>query len=928
MAKLTPMQSVIQDMGKGKQFPALSLIRNDTEVATLISKLVKPRNEEKIINTNDSLHNVTNINQSSLVKISESIRQNIKDNDNIINLFPDIELGMQILISSIISPKDMVTNDLNYAIKSNILPPEVSASFIEKIKEHFEGYYEFEKNLSSILRESLFTSGACIYVTIPESSVDELINRRIYSTESIKENINTLNNNNKGGFLGSPFERYNSNRISIESLFEDSSNEMYSPFVQDINAENKFVNAFENFGKVIVSDNLDQIKLPLLLKKRREYLVKNKLNLRSKQRTVLEKIISSQDAAKNYQLPQKEERSIVKRLNEADLEKTIFKSPQNETVPFVTVKTKDVTQRRSYGRPLFYKLPTTAVIPVIEPGNTSEHVGYFVLHDEEGYPITGMASEEDLNTISNMLKEPSQGMTSYLLQRARRQLDNISCSELTLDKATQIYSDIVNSDLLLRLKNGIYGSNVKLSSTNDIYRIMLARTFKNQFTRLVFIPAEQVQYFAFRYHENGIGKTLLDDMKFILSLRAILLVSRTIGSIKNSIGVTEVRFKLDDRDPDPWSTIETGIDEIMKTTTQWLPAGMNRASDLVTWAQRAGFEFSFEGHPKIPDMNLEFSQKANSHTMPDTDLEENLRKQSIQGLGLSPENVDNGFSAEFATTIVNNNILLSQRVQIYQSILLPMLERQLRILVRNDQVFYKELVELLIKNKDNIHQSLTDEEKKYFEEDMFEFFEVFIEDIMEKVTISLPTPNFSNLVNQMTSMDEYLEALDKGLDAWMNSEFITQDFVKNAANYVDEARAAVRSYYLRKFMADNNILPELSNLTLLDVNGDPALDIYAIHNEHVQSVVKSMIGYLSRSQPFGEAADKDINNIGLDGETDYTPSDNSYDSTNDYDGDSFGESDNFGLDDNAFSNNENDSSEKEKNNNNNDDLGLDDNAFK
>ncbi|NYW24484.1 hypothetical protein C6506_28745, partial [Escherichia coli] len=106
-----------------------------------------------------------------------------------------------------------------------------------------------------------------------------------------------------------------------------------------------------------------------------------------------------------------------------------------------------------------------------------------------------------------------------------------------------------------------------------------------------------------------------------------------------------------------------------------------RDRDLVNWIQRAGLQFSYENNPLIPEVKIDFENANLSHTVPDSDLEEELRKQTIIALGLPPETVDNGFNPEFATTVVNNNILLSKRVLIYQKTLLTHLYRLINIII-------------------------------------------------------------------------------------------------------------------------------------------------------------------------------------------------------------------------------------------------------
>ena len=90
-------------------------------------------------------------------------------------------------------------------------------------------------------------------------------------------------------------------------------------------------------------------------------------------------------------------------------------------------------------------------------------------------------------------------MSSMLLSKASTVLGT-SCTSLNQDQASRIYADIVERDLIERLKNGLYGATLELGKVQEIYRIMLARSFANQYTQIIFLPTELVEYFAYKYN--------------------------------------------------------------------------------------------------------------------------------------------------------------------------------------------------------------------------------------------------------------------------------------------------------------------------------------------------------------------------------------------------------------------------------------------
>jgi hypothetical protein len=419
---------------------------------------------------------------------------------------------------------------------------------------------------------------------------------------------------------------------------------------------------------------------------------------------------------------------------------------------------------------------------------------------------------------------------------------------------------------------------------------MLARTLANQTTQMLYLPAEIVTYFAYKYDENGIGKSLLDDMRILNSLRAMMMFSRVMASLKNSIGRTEVKLKLDEHDPDPNKTIETAIHEISKTRQQYFPLGLNSPTDLVDWIQRSGFEYTFEGHPKIPDMNIGFNEKATNYPKPDTDLDDELKKRSIMGIGLSPETVDNGFTSEFATTVVSNNILLAKRVTQVQEHFSPLLTDHARKVVSNNGTLVEALRATITENFDKLKDVIEgNEELTGASQDSI--IEFLLQWFMNSFEINLPQPSSITLENQMAAFDIYEAALDKAIEAWISSAMLNSDMAGNISGNADNIKGIIKAYYLRKWMADNNVLSELSELTSLDETGKPAIDLFEMQSEHINGLIRSSTKLLSETKAMANAADKDIQRItggeGINATSSDTSSDGNTDTPTDdgFDGD-------------------------------------------
>jgi hypothetical protein len=822
-------------------YQPLSLVKKNPQLAATIAKLVSPRER---LTSGDIKKNVEySVNQTQVSEISQSISQRIIDADNIFQLFPDMELAAQILISSILSPKDMTGTELIMSSDVKNLPAELSAQIAELIKTNLNTVYKLQDELPAILRQMLFISGAYIQGVIPESSVDQLINQPYHLS---KESIDGVNEWAKKigsiGILGNieSNSHYHKNKFGLENL-EPVMKKDYNSVITAVklNTKERVPLLFADMT-IEVTDDYRILKLPQIISKARK--------------TSLENIFSSislQNAQESF-------------ISNSDFSAMLYKGVRLNQSPFNIVPTSEQTIRKNLTRPLLIKFPTESVIPVYTPGNEKDHVGYFVLIDAQGHPVTKSILLNQENGMVTPLGDQSASMSSLLLTRAKTNLREITNSDLKLDNINEIYASIVEADLLERLKRGIYGENIAIGRNTDVYRIMLARSLANQYTRLLYIPREICTYFAFNHYDNGVGKSLVDDLRVMLSLRAIILFSKVMALTKNAIAITHVNMTLDEDDPDPQATIEKAIHEIVRMRQQYFPLGINSPVDLVDWIQRAGLEFTFEGHPAIPNTKFDFENKNLQFTPPDDALDEMLRKQTYMALGLSPETVDNGFNSEFATTVVANNILLSKRILIYGQSFSAQLTEHVKKIIHNDPFIKEELIKFIKSNIDKISKYLDTSEKEMLDKDQDTLVLKLYKDYIDHFNISLPKPDITTIETQSSAYDQYAAALEKTLDAWVNSDFINTTVAGEVGSNVDLIKATLKNYFLRKWMTTNGYMTELGDITATDEDGLAVVDLYQINKDHLDGIIRSSVKFIKSMQGMAQAANKDLANIQAD----------------------------------------------------------------
>lgn len=155
----------------------------DLGMAALMSKLVPEVPSQRVgvggLTTDarpGKNKSIENLDLSLLTKISDTTANDVNDARSIFQLLPETQLAMQILTSSILSPKDMVTVSVNFALEQNRFNSELSSAMQAVIQEHFEKVYKISDLLTPSLEDALFMTGSYPLLILPENSIDDAIN--------------------------------------------------------------------------------------------------------------------------------------------------------------------------------------------------------------------------------------------------------------------------------------------------------------------------------------------------------------------------------------------------------------------------------------------------------------------------------------------------------------------------------------------------------------------------------------------------------------------------------------------------------------------------------------------------------------------------------------------------------------------------------
>lgn len=646
---------------------------------------------------------------SKMAAIVDRITQSVNDNKAMMELLPDLKLVKSILVSSILSPKDLSSVRLSIGVDAAKWEEEVDGDLVRHIENHFKSKYNLETKMKDIIGDALFEYGSYCLMVLPESTIVNLVNAgKVASNES-----------------------YNSVVARNANLFKP---------LNILNGSGADMTKLEGLG-IEISDNLNHLLVSSI---RRSHIAK----------------------------------SVWSKLG---MER--FKEE-----PEVTLGYGHMASLGRSDNPLVMKIPSDAVVPVHTPGDVSDHVGYFVILDENGVPVTATRDSNSMAALKDSINKAANGSalggliisTGFSIGGGANNPNKINPVEL-MDR----YIDAVEQELESQLKKGEYGTFVKVSKPRSMYYIMLTRALSQKCTRLIYVPKEIVTYFAYFYDEYGMGKSLLEDTKVFGSLRAILLFAEIMAGVKSSVGRTRLDITLDTDDPDPSATVEAIVHHFSGLQTEALPMGRLVAGDIVRALQKAAVDVNIDGGEAFPGTKTEVSDVSRDHRRPDSDLSERLKRMQYSGLGVPPEIVDSAMEGELATVVVSRNQLYAKQVMEYAATTEAMLSDFVRIYTRCSGSLIKEI------------------NKTIKEEDLYKF--------VMSLTVSLPEPDLAGIRSQAEAFGEYSEAIDAVVTTYitedMMSEWLDGD-VSSAT--LTSLRISVSSMLKREWLGQQGIFSEIA----------------------------------------------------------------------------------------------------------------------
>lgn len=952
----------VTNVSNGKKVPVLEFVRQYKPLAAAISKATP--GTDRVTRNSKGDRTISSPDYASMISVHRTISRRNKDAKMTLQMLPDLKLALEMVISLIMSPKDMFSDEvLILSDSSELLPSSLMSSMLQVTTDYFKKNHNLTEFLQHMLEEVLGQQGALPVAVIPENSLDDLINN--YNTNLSLEKFSTEFDVEKNiphplGMLGVPDylkgsqnnTRVRTGRMKFGSQvsFDLQSYETYRSMnsskpttanagiafskllpndkVEGANKEAPWMfkvpegmsakpgsegngNEINADNLVFVTDNISILKLPVWKDQSRASRVNEVLKGRgyNKLQASLE-TMTLKLSQKQKEIIKADAEKGGRKLSDTEVESLLFKNRRFAHTPVAALRTNSNLKRNSIGEPMIKEFDTACFIPVSIEGDHTRKLGGFIMLDEDGYPLTTHNPDPEEIVDLSTYAGGSGNFISSMNDRSNSIMNGKDCNSVPqymLKKFfTRVFAEMVEKDIIDRVKNGQYDNGVQLASNEDFYWLMMTRCMKGQRTHLLWLPNEFLVYFAMDYDEMGFGKSLLDDIRNITSMRIMLMVSGIAASLKNSIGRTKVTVKLDEEDPDAEKSIEDIQDEILKSRMNPIPFGINNVADISKYLQRSCYEFEISGSSAIPDMQIQFEQYNSQYPKPDEDLTNQLKELSIHHFGLTKDMIDAAEGVDFAIQAATNNLMTMKRIQRWQRKVEPQASEYIRKIAINSESQINDLRDLV---KNNFEQLQVEKIKRYFglEDDKMledEDFKKLVTEqclnvFLNNLVVELPSPAATTLEAQKQQFEDAAEFYKSALDYIVNESFFDASVQgEGMSDHVDMIKNILLSHFMREYMAKNAILPELSDLTTIGEDGRIAVNVMDALEQHIKALGMSTGNFFRRFKQFANlqsALMQGVNDSTTEGQTE--PEGGGGSGSDDFGGGTGGDDDLSGLDD-------------------------------
>lgn len=814
-----------------------------------------------------------------LKPIHQRIGEEILDAKKMGALAPEIEQSKILVSSSIMSPNDLQDGFFRFSfpnsplLKSN---PELAKMISDLYEQHFNQTLELGIKSYDWIGECQYVSGSKALLILPLASFMDYKHRTQEEIVNMKKNILQPGMSN--------FTEYTKMKESLSGSHLYSAN---TPFTFSESTQDTLRNVIpqmESFGIPIPEKyrftgrrpTHDELTLDVSYTEGLESLVVN-----------LKKTIEEGDVIHITENPEIVKFNVDKKLLDKKFTreslKKFFTSTLHKQYPIEEVGLIDDSPQKfeHMSHPILMELPSEAVIPLAIPGSPEQHLGYFILLDQYGQPLTiansGLARNQ--NSTECESGSPNAAYTALYGSGCSSQYFHKNPSMMNSIGNT-IFQYLLDKCFRARMVKILGRDDLSLERFNAISTLMFQRLLAQKRTTILYVPPSLLHYFAFSYNSDGTGVSKLADIKFLLSLRTTLLIAQIIAMVNDAVERKKIELTVDEKTANLEALMElVGNIFIEKNKL----SGNIDPSEIVRDIYSNSLTIVPKNIPGLGNFDIDVSSINSQSNKPDDALLEQLNNLLISKLDVPPSALNQLAEPEFARSVVTSNLFFAKKITRYQRIWCKLIEDFIKDYTYFDVTFQQALKKILeayacrrvseklppktraLKNKNpNVRTQKTTLSQ--------------LHDIMNGVVVSLPKPDIVVDKTQFEEIRNYSSSVNEMADILYPQELVPSDN-QDAYNGYTIMKAKWKRDQILKFIADIGCFRMFDVAEMDDVESSEIVnDIQACMNigAHIRKHHAALSteegggfgdsGYGGNEDNYGDETDTGDDNFGMDDE--------------------------------------------------------------
>ena len=708
---------------------------------------------------------------SYLKEVMDMAEEVIEDIRALYAMNPEIPLAKSILVSSIISPNDFQTDSILVTCQIDGLSSEIQQDLNEYLAKLFNDELKFASRLEKWLGNALFDYGASPVLVIPRVNTKLLAARDNYVKYKVtgdKKYIEDIDISAEG-FIG------------IAEVVDTT-----------LSMESELIVCSDDAIDMVITDNEIHAAIEAAVPK-----VKDRSNPKNK--NVVQTAASKVKSEVNKKLKEVSSNIIISTdvscVNDnSELKNKLGKIEEQVGAQFKNLSGQgDMMLLSDEGIEDDYcailETPPSATIPITVPGAPSRHIGYFLVTDYHGRPMNIKNKLARDGSTDNIIGEMTDTMFggNYLGSLIK------SISEKDKHNMMSNIFGIAISNMMKRtfskitdLDEGV--EEISIDDHEAITNCLLYTMMSNQKIKLVFVPASLMTYYAFEYKDNGMGKSLIEDLSYLLSLRTSLIISKTLATMREAEDNKTVEVEIQDTD--------TNIEETLATVKELFirkryPKFSNNPH--IATRELIGHAVSVvpSSIPGISDkLGVQVNDNAPSSASPDSEILDYLDEMISVGFGVPPSAINKMKEEEYAVSVATNNLFFSNNIRRKQSVVVECNNKLAANYIRYNSDVKDKILEILkdsVLNKDAQDRDVSN-----------------MQLVLSNLNLGLASPKMSATKAQMEELDSFMDLVDKVVERVYNDDMYGIDD-RDAAESIKSIRTLIKSDSVREFIHSSGL---------------------------------------------------------------------------------------------------------------------------